>query len=219
MLEELAEPINAHISGHEVLEVNNKSVSVCCRSSPSMSMEQFMPTAECNSCATIVACTQQFITLIYCCDSTARSLRSYRGGFATSGQQTRLGLQWYTIETTWRRGEHTKKKQRFKFIQEALLRVRDAKEKLKLGVQLPMLPLSIIRGTSEIIRAQRASEFNAFLAAALSVPQLRVFPALVLLLAPDEIGSSTPLYAATSHTAPAPSPISHDTRAQASPRR
>lgn len=32
VLEELAEPINAHISGHEVLEVNSKSVSVCCRS-------------------------------------------------------------------------------------------------------------------------------------------------------------------------------------------
>lgn len=58
-----------------------------------------------------------------------------------------------------------------------------------------MLPLSIIRGTSEIIRAQRASEFNAFLAAALSVPQLRVLPALVLLLAPDEVGISMPLCA------------------------
>ena len=72
------------------------------------------------------------------------------------------------------------------------MRVRDAKDRLKLSVQLPMLPLSIIRGTSEIIRAQRASEFNAFLAAAISVPQLRVLPALVLLLAPDDIGSQVP---------------------------
>lgn len=103
-------------------------------------------------------------------------------------------MQWYTIETTWRHGQHTIKKQRFKFIQEALLRVRDAKERLRLPVQLPMLPLSIIRGTSEIIRAQRASEFNAFLAAAVSVPQLRVMPALVLLLAPDDIGSQVPRY-------------------------
>eukprot|EP00892_Ulva_mutabilis_P000845 jgi/Ulvmu1/10761/UM068_0051.1 len=144
VLEQLGDPINTYISGHEVLEVDNKSVS------------------------------------------------------------------WYTIETTWRRGEHTKKKQRFKFIQEALLRVRDAKERLKLNVQLPMLPLSIIRGTSEIIRAQRASEFNAFLTAAISVPQLQMLPALVLLLAPDDIGSLAPRPSSSGLAPPtAPMPPSH----------
>jgi hypothetical protein len=57
-----------------------------------------------------------------------------------------------------------------------------------------MLPLSIIRGTSEVIRAQRTSEFNAFLAAAISVPKLRMLPSLVLLLAPDDIGSQRTVY-------------------------
>ena len=87
----------------------------------------------------------------------------------------------------------------FLFVQ-ALLRVRDTKERLKIAVQLPMLPLSIIRGTSEVIRAQRTSEFNAFIAAVVSVPKLRVLPSLVLLLAPDDIGSQTTLCAsATPH--------------------
>lgn len=108
----------------------------------------------------------------------------------------RDAFQWYTIETTWSKDRtKTTKKQRFKYIQEALLRVRDTKERMKMSFQLPMLPLSILRGTSEMIRAQRTSEFNAFLAAAISVPQLRVLPSLVQLLAPDDIGSQSSLYA------------------------
>jgi hypothetical protein len=75
-------------------------------------------------------------------------------------------------------------------MQEALLRVRDVRDHLKVPANLPPLPLSMIRGTAEAIRDQRASEFNAFLEAVQAVPQLRRLPPYLQLLAPDDLGAN-----------------------------
>jgi hypothetical protein len=96
------------------------------------------------------------------------------------------GLQWYTMQVRWSKAETTEKKQRFKVIQEALLRVRDMNDHLRLGVQLPVLPLSIVRGTTPAMCEQRAKEFTSFLQAALAHRRLRLVPALLQLLAPDD---------------------------------
>jgi hypothetical protein len=73
------------------------------------------------------------------------------------------------------------------------LQVRDMNEHLRLGVQLPVLPLSIVRGTAPATCEQRAREFSAFLAAALSHKRLRLTPALLQLLAPDDTSLLPPL--------------------------
>ena len=96
-------------------------------------------------------------------------------------------LQWYAIETRWSRSDApTVKKQRFSVIQEALLHVRDLRDHLRVSAPLPMLPLSILPGTAHSTCEQRATEFSAFLAAAVAAPQLRITPPLLLLLAPDD---------------------------------
>jgi hypothetical protein len=98
-----------------------------------------------------------------------------------------ISLQWYTIKTHWaKRDTPTVKKQRFSIIQEALLLVKDKRDRLKLSVHLPVLPLSILPGTAKATCDQRATEFNSFLAAALANAHLRFTPALILLLAPDD---------------------------------
>jgi hypothetical protein len=96
-------------------------------------------------------------------------------------------LQWYTIKTHWASSSTpTVKKQRFSIIQEALLTVKELRDRHKVAAHLPMLPLSILPGTAKSTCDQRAAEFNSFLAAALAHPHLRLTPALVLLLAPDD---------------------------------
>ena len=66
-------------------------------------------------------------------------------------------------------------------------------EHLQLRISLPMLPLSIVRGTATATCEQRAREFTAFLAAALAHRRLRLTPALLQLLAPDDTSLLPPL--------------------------